>query len=56
MFKFNVELYPDVGNTYDSLGEAYIAAGQREPAAANYRTWHYHAEMSPLSKPSMKMT
>ncbi len=37
VFKFNVELYPEVGNTYDSLGESYIAAGQKEPAAVNYR-------------------
>jgi len=36
IFKFNVELYPDVANTYDSLGEAYMGAGEIENAIVNY--------------------
>ncbi len=37
MFKLNVEAYPDAFNTYDSLGEAYMKAGNRELAIANYQ-------------------
>jgi CubicO group peptidase (beta-lactamase class C family) len=36
ILKFNVELFPDIANTYDSLGEAYMIAGQNEKAIANY--------------------
>jgi tetratricopeptide (TPR) repeat protein len=36
IFEFNVELYPDVANTYDSLGEAYMVAGDKEKAIVNY--------------------
>lgn len=36
IFKTNVRLYPDSWNTYDSLGEAYAAAGQKELAIQNY--------------------
>ncbi len=37
VFKLNVKLYPDAWNTYDSLGEAYAAAGNKELAIANYQ-------------------
>ena len=37
IFKLNVEAYPQGFNTYDSLGEAYVAAGERELAVRNYR-------------------
>jgi hypothetical protein len=36
IFKFNIELYPEEANTYDSLGEAYMAAGNIEKAIVNY--------------------
>jgi CubicO group peptidase (beta-lactamase class C family) len=36
VFAFNVELYPEEGNTYDSLGEAYLAEGDVEQARINY--------------------
>jgi tetratricopeptide (TPR) repeat protein len=36
VFKLNVRLYPDSWNAYDSLGEAYAAAGNKELAIANY--------------------
>ncbi len=37
VFKLNVELFPQSANAYDSLGEAYAAAGNKELALANYR-------------------
>src|SRR5262245_27460642 len=35
LFKLNVEMFPNDFNTYDSLGEAYLKAGNRELAAKN---------------------
>ena len=37
IFTFNVKAHPDGFTTYDSLGKAYLAAGQREQAIRNYR-------------------
>lgn len=37
VFKVNVELYPQSSNVYDSLGEAYLANGDKELAAMNYK-------------------
>ncbi len=37
MFKLNVAVYPEAFNTYDSLGEAYLANGERELAIKNYK-------------------
>lgn len=37
IFRLNVEEYPKSGNVYDSLGEAYLADGQKDLALANYR-------------------
>ena len=36
ILEFNVELFPEVANTYDSLGEAYMTADQNEKAIINY--------------------
>ena len=36
VFKLNVKLHPDSWNVYDSLGEAYAAAGDKKNAIANY--------------------
>jgi len=36
-FKLNVEFYPKSSNVYDSLGEAYMAQGERDLAIANYK-------------------
>lgn len=36
IFKLNVEEYPQNWNGYDSLGEAYVVAGQKELAIQNY--------------------
>jgi dienelactone hydrolase len=35
LLKLNVEAYPDSPNVYDSLGDAYLAAGQNEQALEN---------------------
>jgi CubicO group peptidase (beta-lactamase class C family) len=37
IFKLNVEAYPNAANTYDSLGEAYLAHGDKELAITNYK-------------------
>jgi tetratricopeptide (TPR) repeat protein len=36
IFKLNVKNYPDSGNTYDSLGEAYMRSGQKQLAIGSY--------------------
>jgi CubicO group peptidase (beta-lactamase class C family) len=36
VFKINVENFPKSGNVYDSLGEAYLADGDKNLAIANY--------------------
>lgn len=36
VFRFNVFLYPQSANTYDSLGEAYMKAGETQLAIENY--------------------
>ena len=36
LFKFIVELYPASANAYDSLGEAYMVAGDKAMAVRNY--------------------
>ncbi|NIR52311.1 tetratricopeptide repeat protein, partial [candidate division KSB1 bacterium] len=37
VFKLNVAAFPNSANTYDSLGEAYMKAGMKEPAIQNYK-------------------
>ncbi len=37
IFKVNVELYPQSPNAYDSLGEAFLANGDKAMAAINYK-------------------
>ena len=37
IFRMNVAQFPNSGNTYDSLGEAYLAAGNKELAITNYK-------------------
>lgn len=37
IFKLNVEEYPEAPNPYDSLGEAYMTAGNKELAIKNYK-------------------
>lgn len=37
IFKLNVAAFPSSGNVYDSLGEAYMKAGNKELAIENYK-------------------
>jgi tetratricopeptide (TPR) repeat protein len=37
IFQLNVEVYPQSGNVYDSLGEAYLDAGNKPLAIVNYQ-------------------
>ena len=37
LFELNAKLHPNSSNVYDSLGEALLARGDRNGAAANYR-------------------
>ena len=37
IFKLNCKVYPHAFNPWDSMGEAYMIAGQREEAIANYK-------------------
>lgn len=37
IFKLNVESFPKSGNTYDSLGEAYLKDGDKKGAILNYK-------------------
>lgn len=37
VFELNVEAFPDVGDPYDSLAEAYMAEGRNELAITNYK-------------------
>lgn len=37
IFKLNVAAFPNSGNCYDSLGEAYLASGDKKSALLNYK-------------------
>lgn len=37
LFEMNAESFPDSWNVYDSLGEAYLAIGNKEKAIENYK-------------------
>lgn len=37
IFQLNVELYPEIANCYDSLGEGYLLSGNNEEAIKNYQ-------------------
>lgn len=36
MLKLNAEIFPDWWNSWDSLGEAQLAAGQKDAGLASY--------------------
>ena len=36
VFRFNAFLYPESGNSFDSLGEAYMVGGETSRAIENY--------------------
>ena len=52
IFKLNTELFPDVANCYDSLGEAYLSSGNREEAKKNYSKI---LQLDPENKNAKKM-
>ena len=37
LFKLNTELFPDIANTFDSMGEAYMKKGDKGNAVSNYK-------------------
>ncbi|MTI32149.1 serine hydrolase domain-containing protein [Xanthovirga aplysinae] len=37
LFKLNVQLFPDEGNVWDSLGDGYLANGQKEEAIESFK-------------------
>ena len=52
VFKLNVEDYPQSSNAYDSLGEAYMVNGDKEPAIKNYQR---SIELNPDNTNSVEM-
>jgi CubicO group peptidase (beta-lactamase class C family) len=52
VFKLNVEDYPASFNVYDSLGEAYMANGDKELAIKNYRK---SVELNPDNRNGVEM-
>jgi dienelactone hydrolase len=52
IFKLNVEAFPEGFNTYDSLGEAYMNAGERELAIKNYKK---SLELNPQNTNAVEM-
>ena len=52
VFRLNVKLFPDLPNVYDSLGEAYMTAGNKELAIINYKKV---LEMNPQNQNAKKM-
>jgi tetratricopeptide (TPR) repeat protein len=54
VFKMNVEAFPDSWNPYDSLGEAYAAAGEKELAIENYEKSLKLNPDSPTGKEALK--
>jgi tetratricopeptide (TPR) repeat protein len=52
VFQLNVEEYPKGANCYDSLGEAYMNAGQKDLAIKNYEK---SLELNPDNKNGAEM-
>jgi CubicO group peptidase (beta-lactamase class C family) len=52
VLKLNVEFYPDSWNVYDSLGEAYMNAGEKDLAIKNYKK---SLELNPKNAGGQKM-
>ncbi|MBA4849405.1 tetratricopeptide repeat protein [Emticicia sp. BO119] len=52
VFKLNVLLHPNSANVYDSLGDAYVKAGQKDLAITNYQK---ALEINPKKENSKKM-
>jgi CubicO group peptidase (beta-lactamase class C family) len=52
IFRLNTELYPHSANTWDSLGEGYMVAGETELAISNYEK---SLELDPTNTNAEKM-
>jgi tetratricopeptide (TPR) repeat protein len=52
IFRLNVKRYPKLANPYDSLGEAYMMAGENELAIENYVK---SLELDPKNQNAVKM-
>ena len=52
IFQLNVEAYPQSGNTYDSLAEAYMDDGNKSQAIANYQR---SLQLNPRNSNAVKM-
>ena len=52
IFKLNTESFPQAYNTYDSLAEAYMIAGQNEQAIKNYEK---SLALNPVNQHAVKM-
>ena len=52
IFQLNVEAYPQSGNTYDSLAEAYMDDGNKAQAIANYQR---SLQLNPRNANAVKM-
>jgi tetratricopeptide (TPR) repeat protein len=52
VFKLNVEMFPKSFNVYDSLGEAYMKAGNKKLAVKNYKK---SLELNPQNKNAKEM-
>ena len=52
IFQLNIEAYPQSGNTYDSLAEAYMDDGDKALAIANY---HRSLQINPSNANAVKM-
>jgi tetratricopeptide (TPR) repeat protein len=52
VFTVNTKLFPDIANTFDSLGEAYLKSGNKELAIENYSK---ALEMNPNNKNAEKI-
>jgi hypothetical protein len=52
IFQLNVEAYPQSSNVYDSLGEAYMDAGNKPLAIANYQK---SIELNPKNRSAVRV-
>ena len=52
IFQLNIETYPQSGNTYDSLAEAYMDDGNKALAITNY---HRSLQINPSNANAVKM-
>lgn len=52
IFKLNVEFFPKSWNVYDSLGEAYMANGDKDLAITNYKK---SLELNPKNTAGIQM-